>query len=52
MGWIILLVLLALVMGVLGSIIEGLFWLLVVGAIVFVAAMVFGGVRMRGTRTR
>ncbi|MEZ0110185.1 uncharacterized membrane protein YvlD (DUF360 family) [Catenulispora sp. EB89] len=53
MGWIVLIIVLALVFGVLGAVIKGLLWLLVVGIVLFVAGLLFGAVKSRsGSRTR
>jgi len=53
--WFLLFLLIAVVFGFLGAIIKGLLWLLVVGCVVFVIALLFAGWRLRGgisTRTR
>ncbi|MFI6151121.1 hypothetical protein ACIBCA_00285 [Kitasatospora sp. NPDC051170] len=45
--------LIAVVFGFVGALVKGLLWLLVIGAVLFVAALVLGGVRLgrgRGTR--
>ncbi|WP_316524193.1 hypothetical protein [Kitasatospora brasiliensis] len=45
--------LIAVVFGFVGALVKGLLWLLVIGAVLFVAALVFGGARLgrgRGTR--
>ncbi|MDH6129060.1 MULTISPECIES: hypothetical protein [unclassified Kitasatospora] len=45
--------LIAVVFGFLGALVKGLLWLLVIGAVLFVAALVLGGVRLgrgRGAR--
>lgn len=56
MVWILLFIVLAIVFGVFGAIVKGLFWLLIVGIIVFVAAVLVGGWQMRragsGSRRR
>ena len=55
MGWILLIIVLALVFGVLGAVIKGLVWLLVIGIVLFVIGAVAGAVKSRsgsGTRSR
>jgi len=53
MGWILLIIVLALVFGVLGVVVKGLLWLLFVGIVLFVAGLLFGAVKSRsGSRTR
>lgn len=51
MGFIALLLLIWLALIVIGAVVEGLFWLIVVGAVLFVATAAFGWVtRHTGTR--
>lgn len=53
MGWIVLIIILAILFGVLGVVIKGLLWLLVIGIVLFVIGVGVGAVRSRrGTRTR
>ncbi|QMU72438.1 hypothetical protein [Streptacidiphilus sp. P02-A3a] len=55
MVWFLLLLLIAVVFGFLGAIIKGLLWLLVVGCVIFVIALLYAGWRLRsgsGTRAR
>jgi len=47
MVWFLLLILIAVVFGFLGAIIKGLLWLLVIGCVVFVVALLFAGWRLR-----
>lgn len=47
MGWIALIIVLALVFGVLGAVVKGLLWLLVIGIVLFVLAAVAGAVKAR-----
>ncbi len=49
LGFIALLLVVWLVLAVIGAVVEGLFWLLVVGAALFVATAAFGWVK-RNTR--
>lgn len=53
MGWIVLIIILAVLFGVLGAVIKGLLWLLAIGIILFVIGVGVGAVRSRsGSRTR
>ncbi|MDQ6839132.1 MAG: hypothetical protein M3137_12585 [Actinomycetota bacterium] len=47
-----LVVLICVVVGIVGFVVHGLFWLLIIAAIVFLATVVFGGTRLRGGRSR
>jgi hypothetical protein len=47
MGWIALIIVLALVFGVLGAVVKGLLWLLVIGIVLFVLGAVAGAVKAR-----
>ncbi len=47
MVWILLFILLAVIFGVLGAVVKGLFWLLIIGIVVFVVALLTAGWRMR-----
>ena len=51
LGSVALLLVVWLALTVIGAVVEGLFWLLVVGAVLFVATAAFGWVR-RNTGTR
>jgi magnesium-transporting ATPase (P-type) len=42
-----LLVLAAVALGIVGAVVKGLFYLLIIGAVVFVAALIGFGVRLR-----
>jgi hypothetical protein len=44
-----LLVIAAIVLGIIGVVAEGLFYLLVIGVVVLVAALVYLGMHMRGS---
>ena len=50
--WTIIIVLLVvwLVLAVLGAVIEGLFWLLIIGAVLFVATLAWGWLRRAASR--
>lgn len=45
-----LIVLIAVVLGIVGVVVKGLFWLLIVGIIVFLLDIFFAGSRFRGRR--
>ncbi|WP_182443441.1 hypothetical protein [Streptacidiphilus sp. PB12-B1b] len=46
MAVVLFILLVAVVCGFLGAIIKGLLWLLVIGCVLFVAALVYGGIRL------
>ncbi|MFD0279361.1 hypothetical protein ACFVHB_36460 [Kitasatospora sp. NPDC127111] len=52
MVWILLLVIIAIVLGLIGAVAEGLFYLLVIGVVVFLVALLLGVLRARGSRGR
>ena len=56
MVWLLLFILIAIVFGVLGAVVKGLLWLLIIGVIVFVVAVLTAGWQMRragaGSRRR
>jgi hypothetical protein len=46
-------IIIAIALGVLGIVLKGLFWLLIIGIVLFLANLVFGGMRLgrnRGSR--
>jgi hypothetical protein len=46
-------IIIAIALGILGVVLHGLFWLLIIGIVIFLANLVFGGIRLgkrRGTR--
>ena len=49
LGFIVLLLVIWLALAVIGAVVEGLFWLLVVGAVLFVATAAYGWLK-RNTR--
>ncbi len=51
MGVIVAIIIIALLLGVLGVLIEGLLWLLFIGIALLVAAFVFGAMRGRSRST-
>jgi predicted cobalt transporter CbtA len=47
-------IIVAIALGILGVVLKGLFWLLIIGIVLFLANLVFGGMRLgkrRGTRS-
>lgn len=53
MAWFLLLIIVAIILGIIGAVAEGLLYLLVIGVVVLVADLVYGAVRFRrgGRRT-
>ncbi|WP_329500789.1 hypothetical protein [Kitasatospora herbaricolor] len=47
MAWLLFLVLAAVVLGILGATVKGLFYLLVIGVLVLLCALLFGAARLR-----
>jgi hypothetical protein len=48
-----LIIIVAIALGILGAVLKGLFWLLIIGIVLFLANLVIGGIRLgrrRGTR--
>ena len=48
-----LIIIVAIALGILGVVLKGLFWLLIIGIVIFLANLVFGGMRLgkrRGSR--
>ncbi|MGW5421777.1 hypothetical protein [Streptomyces sp. NPDC003943] len=52
MVWILLLVVAAIVLGIVGAVAHGLLYLLVIGVLVFLAALALGAVRFRRSGRR
>lgn len=48
---IVILLLVWIIVGILGALVHGLIWLLVVAAVLFLATLVFSGSRLRGHRS-
>ncbi|BAJ31884.1 MULTISPECIES: hypothetical protein [Kitasatospora] len=46
MAWLLVVLLVAVVCGFVGVLVKGLLWLLVIGAVLFVGALLVAGVRM------
>ncbi|MBS2533790.1 hypothetical protein KGQ20_13530 [Catenulispora sp. NF23] len=47
MAWIALIIIVALVFGVVGAVVKGLLWLLVIGIVLFAAGAVTGAIKAR-----
>jgi hypothetical protein len=43
-------ILVAVALGIVGAVVKGLLWLLLIGIVVFLVNLVFAGARMRGRR--
>lgn len=53
MVWVLALILVAIILGLIGAVAKGLLYLLVIGVLVFVAALALAALRIRrGTRRR
>jgi membrane protein YdbS with pleckstrin-like domain len=50
LAFILLLILIWVILGIIGAVVHGLIWLLIIAAILFLATLVFGGTRIRGRR--
>ena len=49
-AFLLLLVIAAIVLGIVGAVVKGLLFLLIIGIVVFVGALIRGGLRMRRRR--
>jgi hypothetical protein len=47
---ILFLIILWIIAGIIGAVVHGLFWLLIIAIVLFLATLVFGGSRLRGGR--
>ena len=45
-------IIIAIALGILGIVLKGLFWLLIIGIVVFLANLVLGGIRLGRRRNR
>jgi len=45
-------IIIAIALGILGIVLKGLFWLLIIGIVLFLANLVFGGMRLGRRRNR
>jgi hypothetical protein len=52
LAFILLLIIIWIVLGIIGVVVHGLFWLLVVAAVLFLATLIFGGTRLGKGRAR
>ena len=52
LAFILLLIIIWIVLGIIGVVVHGLIWLLVVAAVLFLATLVFGGTRLGKGRAR
>ncbi len=52
LAFILLVILICVILGIVGAVVHGLFYLLIIAAIVFVATLVFGGTRLRSGSRR
>jgi hypothetical protein len=49
---ILFLILIWIVLGIIGAVVHGLIWLLIIAAVLFLATLVFGGTRIRSRGAR
>ena len=52
LAFILFLILIWVVLGIIGAVVHGLFWLLIIAAVLFLATLVFGGSRIGSRRRR
>ena len=52
MVWFLLLIIVAMALGIVGFVVKGLLYLLIIGVIVFLVDLIFFGARLRGGRRR
>lgn len=52
LAFILFLIIVWIVLGIVGVLVHGLFWLLIIAAVLFVATLVFGRTRLSGPRRR
>jgi hypothetical protein len=45
-------IIIAIALGILGIVLKGLFWLLIIGIVLFLANLVFGGMRLGKRRSQ
>ncbi len=50
MALFLLIILVAVALGIVGAVVKGLFWLLIIGIVLFLANFLFAGARLRGRR--
>ena len=52
LAFILFLILIWVVLGIIGAVVHGLIWLLIIAAVLFLATLVFGGSRIGSRRRR
>lgn len=52
LAFILLLIIVWIAAGIIGAVVHGLFWLLIVAIVLFLLTLVFGGSRLRGGKAR
>jgi hypothetical protein len=52
LAFLLLIVLICVALGIVGFVVHGLFWLFILGALLFLGTVFFGGTRIRGHRSR
>lgn len=52
LAFILFLILLWVILGIIGAVVHGLIWLLIIAAVLFLATLVFGGSRIGARRRR
>ena len=52
MVWFLLFIIVAIALGIVGFVVKGLLYLLIIGVIVFLVDLIFFGARLRGGRRR
>ena len=52
MALFLLIIIIAIALGIVGVVIKGLIWLLIIGIVIFLANLVFGGIRLGKNRNR
>jgi hypothetical protein len=50
MALFLLIVLIAVILGIIGAVVDGLIWLLIIGIVIFLLDLLVGGARLRGGR--
>ena len=50
LAFLLFLVIIWIAVGIIGVVVKGLFWLLIVAAVLFIATVFFGGTRLRSRR--
>ncbi|MBE7187176.1 hypothetical protein [Jatrophihabitans endophyticus] len=50
LAFILFLIIIWIILGIIGAVVHGLIWLLIIAAVLFLATLVFGGSRLRSGR--